>query len=242
MQLARPRNAGILPRGARPARPPAPARHRAQRSRQGAELARDADGLPALVDFQLALVAPRRGRAFRALAREDIRHLLKHKRSYCPERLTARERRILATPAACLAPLDGDRSSPPTPSSRAACSAGPTAKAPATGGSRSRAAAFAIVSRWPSRTNTTSTRRLPVAKPFGIRVRLRARDPFTRLVGADWQKTALVRDGARARRRVRGHGCAPRLLAPRRRAVGHLRKGRRERAADPRQRIRPSSR
>ena len=57
-------------------------------------------GQPALVDFQLALVATRRGRAFRALAREDIRHLLKHKRSYCPERLTARERRILATPAA----------------------------------------------------------------------------------------------------------------------------------------------
>jgi RIO-like serine/threonine protein kinase len=58
------------------------------------------DGAPALVDFQLALVAPRRGRLFRALAREDIRHLLKHKRNYCPERLTARERRILARPAA----------------------------------------------------------------------------------------------------------------------------------------------
>jgi len=56
-------------------------------------------GLPALVDFQLALVAPRRGRLFRVLGREDIRHLLKHKRSYCPERLTARERRILATPS-----------------------------------------------------------------------------------------------------------------------------------------------
>lgn len=58
------------------------------------------DGRPALVDFQLALVAPRRGRLFRMLGREDIRHLLKHKRSYCPERLTARERRILATPSA----------------------------------------------------------------------------------------------------------------------------------------------
>jgi len=57
-------------------------------------------GAPALVDFQLAFVAPRRGRLFRALAREDLRHLLKHKRSYCPGRLTARERRILATPAA----------------------------------------------------------------------------------------------------------------------------------------------
>ncbi len=28
----------------------------------------------------------------------------------------------------------------------------------------------------------------PAARPWGIRVRLRARDPFTRLVGADWQK------------------------------------------------------
>ena len=57
------------------------------------------DGRPALVDFQLAVVSHRRGRLFRALAREDLRHLLKHKRSYCPERLTARQLRILATPA-----------------------------------------------------------------------------------------------------------------------------------------------
>lgn len=28
----------------------------------------------------------------------------------------------------------------------------------------------------------------PAAMPFGIRVSLRPRDPFTRLVGADWQK------------------------------------------------------
>lgn len=57
-------------------------------------------GAPALVDFQLALVSPRRGRLFRMLAREDLRHLLKHKRTYCPGRLTARERRMLAEPAA----------------------------------------------------------------------------------------------------------------------------------------------
>jgi hypothetical protein len=30
---------------------------------------------------------------------------------------------------------------------------------------------------------------MPLVKPFGIRVRLRALDPFTRLVGADWHKT-----------------------------------------------------
>ena len=30
---------------------------------------------------------------------------------------------------------------------------------------------------------------IPASKPFGVRVRLRAGDPFTRLVGADWRKT-----------------------------------------------------
>jgi len=55
--------------------------------------------LPALVDFQLAWHAPRRGRLFRLLAREDLRHLLKHKRTYCPSHLTERERCILSTPS-----------------------------------------------------------------------------------------------------------------------------------------------
>jgi len=32
-------------------------------------------------------------------AREDLRHLLKHKRTYCPDALTDRERRILASPS-----------------------------------------------------------------------------------------------------------------------------------------------
>lgn len=58
-----------------------------------------ADGRPALVDFQIATVSRRRGCWFRTRAREDVRHLLKHKRSYCPDRLTARQRRMLATPA-----------------------------------------------------------------------------------------------------------------------------------------------
>jgi RIO-like serine/threonine protein kinase len=57
------------------------------------------DGRPALVDFQLAMTLSRRGPLARALGHDDIRHLLKHKRSYLPERLTARERRILATPS-----------------------------------------------------------------------------------------------------------------------------------------------
>lgn len=57
------------------------------------------DGSPALIDFQLAWHSSRRGRLFRLLAYEDLRHLLKHKRSYCPDSLTRRERRILAAPA-----------------------------------------------------------------------------------------------------------------------------------------------
>jgi RIO-like serine/threonine protein kinase len=56
-------------------------------------------GNPALVDFQLAITAGRRGPLARALGHDDIRHLLKHKRSYLPERLTAREKKILATPS-----------------------------------------------------------------------------------------------------------------------------------------------
>jgi len=55
------------------------------------------DGRPALIDFQLASVHPRRGKLYRVLAYEDLRHLLKHKKRYCSDALTARERRILAT-------------------------------------------------------------------------------------------------------------------------------------------------
>ena len=54
------------------------------------------DGRPALVDFQLAMTLTRRGALARALGHDDLRHLLKHKRTYLPDRLTAREKRILA--------------------------------------------------------------------------------------------------------------------------------------------------
>jgi RIO-like serine/threonine protein kinase len=57
------------------------------------------EGTPALVDFQLAHVTRRRGRFFRMLAHDDLRHLLKHKRTYLSHRLTARERSILAHPS-----------------------------------------------------------------------------------------------------------------------------------------------
>ncbi len=56
------------------------------------------DGGPGIVDFQMAWHCPKRGRLFRLLAREDLRHLLKHKRTYCPEHLTRRELAILAKP------------------------------------------------------------------------------------------------------------------------------------------------
>ncbi len=57
------------------------------------------DGGPAFVDFQLAWHTRNRGCLFRLLAREDLRHLLKHKRNYCPDRLTRRELAILANPS-----------------------------------------------------------------------------------------------------------------------------------------------
>ena len=56
------------------------------------------NGEPAIVDFQIAWSSAKRSKLFRMAAREDLRHLLKHKRSYCPQHLTARERAILANP------------------------------------------------------------------------------------------------------------------------------------------------
>ena len=57
---------------------------------------RGSDGRAYLTDFQLAACFNTRGRLFRIAAYEDLRHLLKHKRSYAPEALTPKERRILA--------------------------------------------------------------------------------------------------------------------------------------------------
>ena len=52
----------------------------------------------AIVDFQLATRARARTARFRRRAYEDLRHLLKHKRTYQPQRLTARQLRVLAQP------------------------------------------------------------------------------------------------------------------------------------------------
>jgi predicted Ser/Thr protein kinase len=54
------------------------------------------DGRAYLTDFQLAACFRKRNRLFRIAAYEDLRHLLKHKRSYAPAALTAKERGILA--------------------------------------------------------------------------------------------------------------------------------------------------
>src|SRR5437773_8952231 len=57
---------------------------------------RGRDGRAYLTDFQLAMRFKRRSRLFRIAAYEDLRHLLKHKRSYAPDALTPKERKILA--------------------------------------------------------------------------------------------------------------------------------------------------
>ena len=54
------------------------------------------DGRAYLTDFQLAACFDRRSRMFRIAAYEDLRHLLKHKRSYAPDALTPKEKKILA--------------------------------------------------------------------------------------------------------------------------------------------------
>src|SRR5579872_3541390 len=57
---------------------------------------RGTDGAAYLTDFQLAACFRRRSRLFRIAAYEDIRHILKHKRSYVPQALTPKERKVLA--------------------------------------------------------------------------------------------------------------------------------------------------
>jgi len=57
------------------------------------------DGRAAVIDFQLASVHRTRGRLFRTMAREDLRHLLKQKRAYAPDLLTPCEQRMLSRKA-----------------------------------------------------------------------------------------------------------------------------------------------
>jgi predicted Ser/Thr protein kinase len=57
---------------------------------------RGTDGHAYLTDFQLAACFRGRGKLYRVLAYEDLRHLLKHKRRYAPAALTPKERKVLA--------------------------------------------------------------------------------------------------------------------------------------------------
>jgi hypothetical protein len=61
---------------------------------------RGSDGRAYVTDFQLAACFRSRTKLFRIAAYEDLRHLLKHKRTYAPEALTPSERRILARKSA----------------------------------------------------------------------------------------------------------------------------------------------
>jgi AMP-binding enzyme C-terminal domain len=57
---------------------------------------RGSDGCAYVTDFQLAACFRSRHWLFRIAAYEDLRHLLKHKRTYAPDALTPKERKILA--------------------------------------------------------------------------------------------------------------------------------------------------
>ena len=69
---------------------------------------RGTDGRAYLTDFQLS-AQPKRGRFFRLAAYEDLRHYLKHKRSYVPEALTADRAPHPGAQDLADAALDGDR-------------------------------------------------------------------------------------------------------------------------------------
>jgi RIO-like serine/threonine protein kinase len=99
MQVAKPRNSSYFAAAARILR---------QLHRLGVvhnDLAKEpnllvlSNGSPGFIDFQLASFIPQRGRLFRWLAYDDLRHLLKHKRTYYPQGLTQREKAILARPS-----------------------------------------------------------------------------------------------------------------------------------------------
>ena len=61
---------------------------------------RGSDGRAYVTDFQLAVCFKKRSKLFRIAAYEDLRHLLKHKRTYAPEALTPQEHKILARKSA----------------------------------------------------------------------------------------------------------------------------------------------
>lgn len=54
------------------------------------------DGLASVIDFQLASVHRRKGKIFRIMGYEDLRHLVKQKRRYAPQLMMPSEHRMLA--------------------------------------------------------------------------------------------------------------------------------------------------
>ena len=84
-------------------------RHSPQRSRQGTELAlRRQPRLSSPISSSPPVFAAA-GLLFRLARYEDLRHLLKHKRRYAPDALTAAERRVLGAQEPHHPGLDGDR-------------------------------------------------------------------------------------------------------------------------------------
>lgn len=158
-----------------------------------------AGGRPALVDFQLAVVHGRRGQLFRTLAREDLRHLLKHKRTYRPAALTARQRRILASPslASRLWRTTGkraylfvtrrllgwaDREGAGDRELARGLGAGPPVALSLRPAPSAEHRAMGICHEH------NLSRPVASSKPFGVRVSLRPGDPFASLVGSDWSR------------------------------------------------------
>ena len=90
---------------------------------------RGRDGKAYLTDFQLAASFKRRNALFRLAAYEDLRHLLKHKRRYAPDALTAAERKRAGEEEPADPRLDGDRQEGLLRHHARACFVSPTAKA-----------------------------------------------------------------------------------------------------------------
>ena len=54
------------------------------------------ENTPGIIDFQLAGFFPKKGKLYRILMREDLRHLIKQKARFSPDRLSGEERIILS--------------------------------------------------------------------------------------------------------------------------------------------------
>ena len=99
---------------------------------------RGTDGSAYLTDFQLAVCFNSRSKLFRIAAYEDLRHLLKHKRSYVPDALTPTEAQDPGAQDLADAHLAGDRQAGLPRHHPRPVRLSPTAKAAARGWSTTR--------------------------------------------------------------------------------------------------------